>query len=235
VDDGDAYTNTKSFPVTPGSYTVRRNNPASWFTTAISCTPDGKATIDLPERRAAITVAAGDTVTCTYTVTRGVKITARAFNDLMRRGTNLGKRNGGDPWQTGWNMSVAITPTAPIATGVTGGSGAIPQASFINLRPGSYVVCTTLPAGSWTPTTPTANDPVYGQPCKTITLTAGQSATLLFGAYAATVVASENVAPEDELITDEDTIGERPYDPAEDETATAEEGAQRLFLPLINR
>jgi len=91
-----------------------------------------------------------------------------------------------------------------------------------------------IPVG-WTLTSPTAVDPAYGQPCKTVTLEPGQAATVLFGAYQSTVVASESVTAEDELITDEDTIVEQPYDPAEDETATDEEAARRFFLPLVNR
>jgi hypothetical protein len=235
VDDGDAYTNTKSFTVAPGSYSVTRNNPPHWFTTAIACSPDGNAVIDLPQRRATLTVAEGDNVTCTFTVERAVRINARAFNDLVRHNTHVGRRNAGDPWQTGWTMSVAITPTAPIANQVTGGNGAIPQASFINLRAGSYVVCATLPDGSWVPTMPTDLDPVYGQPCKSVTLTPGQAAVVLFGAYEATVAASENVTPEDELITDEDSIVDQPYDPTEEETVTEQDEALRLFLPLVNR
>jgi hypothetical protein len=180
-------------------------------------------------------VTSDDNVTCTFTVERAVTINARAFNDLVRRTTNLGKRNAGDPWFTGWQMSVAITPTAPIANQVTGGSSAIPQASFPNLRSGSYVACVTLPVGSWTPTTPPANDPTYGQPCKTVTLSPGQTATVLFGAYQPAVAASESVTPEEERITDDDSIVEMPYDPAEDETVTAEDGLLRLFLPLIKR
>jgi hypothetical protein len=119
VDDGDAYTKTRTFTVTPGTYTVRRNNPDSWFTTAIACTPASNAAIDLPQRRAAITVADGANVTCTYTVDRAVTIHARAFNDLVRRTTNLGKRNPGDPWQTGQPMTLTTSPTQTLGSGVT--------------------------------------------------------------------------------------------------------------------
>jgi hypothetical protein len=58
---------------------------------------------------------------------------------------------------------------------------------------------------------------------------------VLFGAYQPTVVASEAFTPEDERITDEDAIVDQPYDPAEDETATEEDGLPRLFLPLVVR
>jgi hypothetical protein len=237
VDDSDTYTTTRTFTVPPGLYTVRRNNPASWFTTAIACTPDTNAAINLAQRSAAITVAGGDNVTCTYTVDRAARINARAFNDLVRRTTNLGKRNAGDPWLQDWTMSVATAPTATVASKVTSPTtvAGLYQASFSNLPPGDYTVCTVLPDGSWTPTTPNALDPAYNKLCKTFTLVPGQLATVLFGAYQPTVVASEAFTPEDERITDEDAIVDQPYDPAEDETATEEDGLPRLFLPLVVR
>jgi hypothetical protein len=237
VNDSDAYTNTRTFTVPPGLYTVRRNNPASWFTTAIACTPDANAAINLAQRSAAITVAGGANVTCTYTVDRAAHITARAFNDLVRRTTNLGKRNAGDSWLEEWPMTVYTAPTATVANKVTSPTtvAGLYQASFSNLRPGDYTICTVLPDGSWTPTTPNALDPAYNKLCKTFTLVPGQLATVLFGAYQPTVVASEAFTPEDERITDEDAIVDQPYDPAEDETATAGDGLPRLFLPLIRR
>jgi hypothetical protein len=237
IDDGDAYTKTRTFTVTPGTYSVRRNNPASWFTTAIACTPASNATIDLPQRRAAITVAEGNNVTCTYTVDRAARINARAFNDLVRRTTNLGKRNAGDPWLNSQPMTLTTSPTQTLGSGVTEPVGILSQISFANLRPGSYTLCTGFPTG-WALTTPTAVDPAYGQPCKRVTLNPGQAATVLFGAYQPTVVASETFTPADELITDDDAIVDRPYDPTEDETLedeTMAEGTGRLFLPLILR
>jgi hypothetical protein len=68
-----------------------------------------------------------------------------------------------------------------------------------------------------------------------VTLTPGQAATVLFGAYQPAIVASETLTPEEELITDDDAIVNLPYDPAEDEMTTDEEGARRLFLPLVAR
>ena len=238
VDDSDTYTTTRTFTVPPGLYTVRRNNPASWFTTAIACTPDANAAINLAQRSAAITVAGGANVTCTYTVDRAAHINARAFNDLVRRTTNLGKRNAGDSWLEEWPMTVYTAPTATVANKVTSPTtvAGLYQASFSNLRPGDYTICTVLPDGSWTPTTPSATNPDYAnQPCKAVTLAPGQVATVLFGAYQSTVVASEAFTLEDERITDEDAIVDQPYDPAEDETATAGDGLPRLFLPLIRR
>jgi cellobiose-specific phosphotransferase system component IIA len=238
VDDSDAYTNTKSFSVAPGVYTVRRNNATGWFLTDITCTPTGKAALNLFERRATLTVASGDSVTCTYTVQRGARILARTFNDLVRNSSNLGRRNAADPWLNGWAMNVFSAPNALVANGWTRATSTagLYQASFITLQPGDYTVCTVLRDGSWTPTTPNATNPDYAnQPCKAVTLAPGQVATVLFGAYQSTVVASEAFTPADELVTDEDSIVDQPYDPAEDETATDEAGARRLFLPLVAR
>ena len=237
VDDGDAYTNTRTFSVAPGSYTVQRNNSSAWRTSAIGCTPQSGATIDLAQRRVTLTVAAGADVTCTFTVVRGVTITARAFNDLVRNGSNLGKRNALDWWLENVTMTVATAPTATVASTVTQPTATpnLYSAIFRSLPPGSYTVCTTLPASNWVPTTPTALDPAYGKPCKTVTLQAGQSAVLLFGAYKPTVVASADGTAADELITDEDRISDQPADPAEDETVMDEVSLPRLFLPLIQR
>ncbi|MFZ4659055.1 MAG: choice-of-anchor Q domain-containing protein [Caldilineaceae bacterium] len=237
VDDGDVYTNTRTFAVVPGVYTVRRNNPATWFTTNITCTPSSGAAINLPDRSATLTLAADEAITCTYTVDRAVRITARAFNDIVRNNASFGLRNANDPWLKDWAMSVATNPTNTVASGLTDSTttAGLYQINFPNLPAGDYTVCTVLPDGTWTPTTPTALDPNFAKYCKEVTLTPGQHADVRFGAYQASVVASESFTPADELITDEDSIITLPYDPAEDETVTEDDGLLRTFLPLINR
>ena len=237
VDDSDAYTNTRSFSVIPDVYTVRRNNPISWLTTAIACTPSSNAVTNLAQRSATLTVAANDAVTCTFTVDRAVQITARAFNDLVRINAGFGLRNASDPLLEGWAMSVATNPTTTVTSGPTAATATagLYQINFPDLPAGDYTVCTVLPDGTWTPTTPTALDPNFAKYCKAVTLAPGQRATVLFGAYQASVVASESFTPADELITDEDSIITLPYDPAEDETVTEEDGLSRTFLPLIKR
>lgn len=237
VDDSDAYTNTRSFSVIPDVYTVRRNNPISWLTTAIACTPSSNTVINLAQRSATLTVAANDAVTCTFTVDRAVQITARAFNDLVRINAGFGLRNASDPWLESWAMSVATNPTTTVASGPTAATATagLYQINFPNLPAGDYTVCTVLPDGTWTPTTPTALDPNFAKYCKAVTLAPGQRATVLFGAYQASVLASQSFTPADALVTDEDSIITLPYDPAEDETVTEEDGLLRAFLPLIKR
>ena len=229
VDDGDGITNTRTFSVTAGSYTVQRNNPLTWFTTAIVCTPGSNTVTDLPQRRTTLTVAAGDQVTCTFTVEREARIVARSFQDQVRTGANLGKRNASDPWLPDWPMTVFTAPTATVATRLTQPTGVdgLYEAFFRYLPAGNYTLCTSTPGASWTPTTPTAVDPAYGQLCKTVTLIPGQQATLLFGAYPA---ASAAVAPLiDNGILEDDLILDLPYDPTEDALLLN----QRLFLPLV--
>jgi hypothetical protein len=83
---------------------------------------------------------------------------------------------------------------------------------------------------------PAGADPLYGQPCKAVTLAPGQSGLLLFGAYQATIVASEVATPDDEIITDDDLISDELADPSEDESSeetAPEEQPTRLFLPLV--
>ena len=173
-------------------------------------------------------MAAGDQVTCTFTVEREARIVARAFQDQVRTGANLGKRNASDPWLPNWSMTVFTAPTATVATRLTQPTGVdgLYEAFFRYLPAGNYTLCTTTPGVSWTPTTPTAVDPAYGQLCKTVTLTPGQQATLLFGAYPP---ASAALAPLiDNGIREDDLILDLPYDPTEDALLLN----QRLFLPL---
>jgi hypothetical protein len=253
-DDNDGVTNRRTFTVAPGSYTVRHNK-TTWVTTALACTPNTGAAVDLNAGSVALTLVAGDNVTCTFTQVRSAQITARAFEDRVRTGTNLGRRNAGDPWLPGRSMTLFTAPGAPVATLVTEGTAVagLFEAVFRFLRPGAYMLCTTLPAG-WTTTTPAAIDPAYGQACKPVTLNPGQAATLLFGAYPPVVAAeSESFTPEEEVITDNDTLIDLPEDTTEAApvetpteapvaTPTAEApvttpGAMvnQLFLPLAAR
>lgn len=230
VDDGDGITHTRTFSVTAGSYTVQRNNPLTWFTTAIVCTPGSNAVIDLPQRRATLTVAAGDQVTCTFTVEREARIVARAFQDQVRIGANLGRRNASDPWLPDWPMTVFTAPTATVATRLTQPTGVegLYEAFFRYLPAGNYTLCTSTPGVSWTPTTPIAVDPAYGQLCKNVTLAPGQRATLLFGAYPPATAAAAPL-PED-AIFETDLIVDLSYDPTEDALPNAQ-----IFLPLVRQ
>lgn len=241
ADDGDSYTNSRNFLVTAGSYRVIRTATTGRVTSAIDCTRPDRAVVNLDANRVTLTVSGGDNLTCTFVVERSSTIRARAFADLVRNGTNLGKRNAGDPWLQGWSFNLFSNPATPPATQVTAptATAGLYEAIFTNLRPGPYVLCSVPPTGAWVFSVPTVLDPIYGLPCKPITLDAGQSALLLFGAYEATepalVVAADSA---EAVITDEDQLSKVSYDPAEEERIEAESDAaliNHLFLPLVNQ
>jgi uncharacterized delta-60 repeat protein len=236
TNDGDEYSHMQTFEVTPGTYTIRRNNTSAWIVTDIVCTPNA-ATIQLDPPSARITVNDGDNVTCTFTLKRKGWITARAFNDLVRNNANLGRRNAADPWLENWTFTVYTDPETVVASGETQPLGAnnVPQIRFNYLAAGAYTVCVDLPDGSWLPTSPGTIDPIYGKPCKTVTVDYNQGATLNFGAYQPEIQARSGFTPADEVVTDEDVIINLPYDPTEDETVDGGETAGQLFIPFVSR
>jgi len=140
-------------------------------------------------------------------------------------------------------MTLYSDPTTVISTGLTSSDpiSQVHKIKFTGLTPGSYVVCETLQTG-WVQTTPTTDVTGYeGQPCKSVTLTAGKGATLLFGQYEATAQAALVVENGDEPTGEEDAIYDLPPDlPDEVDDAPAdlsEEGSLplTLFLPIVTR
>jgi hypothetical protein len=242
IDDGDAYTNTKVVNVVPGSYIVNQRLGSNWQLADISCTPSAAASTAVANKSVTINVVNGDAVTCTFAVQRKVTIQARAYNDLVRNGPNLGRRNANDPYLTDWTMTLYSDPTTVISSGVTLSDpiSQVHQLRFTRLTPGTYVVCATLPAG-WVQTSPTTEVSGYpGQPCKNVTLAPGKAAGLLFGQYETTQVAGL-AASGDELLVEEDAIYDLPPDLADDvgdETTepTEESDLQlTLYLPIVAR
>jgi hypothetical protein len=249
VDDGDGYSKSKVFTVAAGSYTVNQRLSAVWHLLAIDCTPTAAVVTDLANKRVTITVVNGAAVTCRFVAQRAVNLYARAYHDLVRNGTNRGKRNVADPYLAGIGMTLYLPPTNRVAGSATtlGVSATITEARFLNLPAGAYVVCETLPNG-WIQTDPNPASPLpgyAGQPCKSITLPPGKGGVLFFGQYPSTVtssaVADENEPYEADAIFDlpleewvndaqpeEDAIIEEGNE--DDETATA---SQRSFLPLV--
>ncbi|MFZ4661269.1 MAG: hypothetical protein ACOYNY_29940, partial [Caldilineaceae bacterium] len=234
VDDGDFYDKSRTFDVVPGVYTIRRGNSPSWFTNAITCTPEGGAAVDLVNRNVTLTITEGVNVTCTFTEERSVRMITRAYDDLNRNGG----RNRTEPWLAGWAMSVATAPTATVASTMTSISAINPtiaEARFTGLRAGSYTVCTTLQE-EWTQSDPADLTPGYGKPCKAVALTPGQGALLLYGLYQPTVQAASVAA--DAVATDVDLVVDLAPEPDEtiiDDEVSEESGALRFFLPLLRR
>jgi hypothetical protein len=231
TDDGDATPTSKTFTVAPGTYTVSRNDVMSWFIPAIECV-GGNTTVDLPNRRVTVTVAANDAVSCTYISERSVSLRARAYADLVRNKNNQGQRNAGDPWQTGWSFTVYSTPGVSVATATSQLVAGYPEARFLYLRPGSYTLCSNLPNASWQTTSPAAIDPAYRLPCKAVTIAAGQDALLFFGAYDTATVAAAFTA-EEEAITDQEGIFDLPDTVNEEIAAPAITTTVPLSAPVV--
>lgn len=172
-DDADpTLSNTKTFSdLTPGSYSVQETLPVSnWDLTDLVCTSTNStssATRTLATGVAAITLAAGDSVTCTYTNTK------RANAKVIKT------ENGSNPIHvytfrlTGGPDNVTLTRATDPAAG-TGGE----TLDFGFVKPGSYTLCElAVPAGttSTLATLPGAStDPTTGDICAPITLTAGE-------------------------------------------------------------
>jgi hypothetical protein len=183
-----------------------------------------------------VTVGVGDQITCTFTNERRGAIAMRIFDD--RNGN--GVRNSTEAWLVDWNVQLYRAPSQLLGTQNTDSNG---SARFANLTPGSYVVCEVVPAG-WTPTTPSANDPVYGQPCRQLMVTAGMVVSTRFGNTTEPISAA-NVTPDGEAIytaplpdTDDDGNEIAPaIDPWAMEESNEEATAQpyRHFLPLLAR
>ena len=242
VDDGDLYTNTKVVNVVAGSYTVNQRLNDNWLLAGIDCTPTSAASTDVTNKSATITVVDGDAVTCTFTAQRKVTIQARAYNDLVRNGTNQGRRNSGDPYLTDWTMTLYSDPTTVISSGLTLSDpiSQVHKTRFTRLTPGTYVVCETLQTG-WTLTNPTTEVSGYeGKACKSVTLAPSKGAALLFGQYESTQFAraAEEI---DELLIEDDTIYDLLPDlPDEVDDVPADFSEERalpltLFLPIVAR
>jgi hypothetical protein len=140
--------NTRTFVVDEGSYTVTEGVTAGWNLTNFSCVDvTANTVVNLANRQASINVAAGETVTCTFTNTL-----QQGTLTLVKTVTN---DNGGTAATTDWTLS-ASGPT-PISG--TTGSGAVTSAA---VNAGVYTLSeSTGPAGyiagSWGCTGATVN------------------------------------------------------------------------------
>ncbi len=173
VDDGDSFTNIKTFTLAAGIYEISQRDYVNWWVSAIDCSPFIKGNPDVALRKLVVTVAAGDHVTCTFVNQRRGTINSRLFHDR-----NADSRyNSGELWLAGWSVQLYQAPGQLLVSQNTDSNGIV---RFNNVNPGTYVVCEVLPAG-WQPTAPPANDPVYGQPCFVTTLGAGTAVSLRFG------------------------------------------------------
>jgi hypothetical protein len=242
VDDGDVYSRSQTVAKPAGRYTVNAAANTAYVVSAITCLPAAGAVVDLPNRRVTLTVSAGAAVSCTYTVQRRSTVTGVKFNDLNGNGA----RASTEPFLNGWTMNLYSAPGVIVATRVTtdvvsGGVTTAGRATFASLAPGNYVLCERLTA-SWRNTRPNSTNPTYGnQPCIALIVEPGRAYTVLFG-NRQSVAASEALSsplPLDSVFTsilpDTDEEGEEstPLPPFELPVEEAEDGAQKMYLPVV--
>ncbi len=135
-DDTDAtLSNTKTFSnLLPGSYTVTETSGdfVSWALTDLVCTdPTGNSSVDKPNRKANINLAAGENVTCTYTNTMGGVIGGYKYEDLDGNVLTLGDR----VIVSGWTIQLYQNGEPKVSTTTTSDGY-----SFGDLLPGDYTV-----------------------------------------------------------------------------------------------
>ena len=230
-DDGDGYSQRKTFVVAPGTYTITEQPLIAWPLMAITCTPATNSVVDLATGKVTITIATGDNVTCTFTNQRAGKLTVGKYNDLNHNHV----RNANDSWLSGWTMQLFTAPTVQVASQSTNNNG---SATFLNLRPGAYTVCEVQQSG-WFHITPATLNPAYQKPCYSVTLNSGQAVAVRFGNSTTPLTVAATADDVTDLIvsdlpdTDDEGNEVAPLpDPWPE--APAEE-ANTLFLPLVTR
>lgn len=172
VDDGDAFPQSQPFTVPPGSYRIRQQEFTAWVLTSITCTPTNTApTLKLENELLILTVAAGETVSCTFVNQRAAEINARKGNDL----NGNGGFNPGEPWLPDWTIELYNSVDALVGSQVTDADGRV----NFKVAPGSYTVCEVEQNG-WTNTKPGSQNVNFAKPCFDITVAAGQAAWARF-------------------------------------------------------
>lgn len=168
--NGNALSNTKSFVLPSGTYTVEEGLESDWKLSDIVCT-DENSTVDLTKRKVTITLDAGDDITCTFTNKELGKIWGWKFNDEDGDGNrDLGEGGLGN-WrifidQNGDELYQHGEPTTDTSNFFLN-RGAY---SFEGLFPGTYSVCEVMQNG-WYNSTPV---------CQTVELTPGEQKHLDF-------------------------------------------------------
>ena len=111
-----------------------------------------------------------------FTVPNQGSIKATKYSDVDGNGTRAAT---GEPGLSGWRLFIDVAPVNGTYESGTDISPALTDANgevvFSSLNAGSYTVCEVLLSG-WTNT-----DPANGSRCKSVTVVAGQQATVLLG------------------------------------------------------
>lgn len=171
--DGDTLTDSTTFTVAAGVYTVTEAVPLTWQLRQITCTPRALAQIDLRTGRTILTVTGGERLHCTFFNDRGVTVRVRTYHDS----------NGDRNYNLNETYLISSTITLYRDVNLVVGAQATNQygkANFNYLPPGEYTACAE-PLPNWNNSQPGTINAVYSSPCYTFTLNAGEMTTLWFG------------------------------------------------------
>ena len=231
--DSDAFTNTKTFSVPAGTYTVTEQPVGGYLDANISCNPTDGAIADLARHQIAINAASGASITCTFVAQRAGQIIAGKYSDHNRNH----RRDKDDEWLNGWEMQLHSPFTSLVVPQMTAGEG---RTTFTNLFPGIYTICEQQQPG-WQNITPNVLNATYNAPCYTVVVKPGQAVWTRFGnSTVAAGVAGANLAaaaPIEDIVVcdlpptdDAGTMTGPERDPWEEEE---DAGRSTIFLPLI--
>ncbi|MFN8442074.1 MAG: proprotein convertase P-domain-containing protein [Caldilineaceae bacterium] len=110
-DDGDGIGNTKTFQLTPGSYQFTANGPTEWTLTKIECVGTGSSTPNLSSKTLSVTLAAGNVLTCTFSMAY-TSASTPTWTPVPPTATATSTPIGGGPTATPLGGATA-TPTPP--------------------------------------------------------------------------------------------------------------------------
>jgi len=175
--------------LTPGSYSVTETVPSDWDLTTLTCTSSlGTSTITITKPKADITLAAGDTVSCTFTDTKRGHIVVDKVTEPSGDSQSFSFTTTG----TGYSVfSLKDTDTPNDQT----------------LTPGSYSVTETVPS-DWDLTTLTCTSSLgtstitITKPKADITLAAGDTVSCTFtDTKRGTIIVEKQTIPADDPAT----------------------------------
>ncbi len=229
--DGDTFTNSQTFTVEPGSYTIKEIEYARWELLDISCSGD-EGTIDLENLEVTLDVAAGEQITCTFLNERASFINARKVNDV----NGSGNYQSGEPFMADWEIEVYDSDNQFVTSDLTDADGRV----SIKVKAGDYTVCE-VPQDGWSATRPTQINPTFGQPCYSVSLLPKRIGWMRFfntqssvramipadHGHSADVLYTWDDEPEDESAS-VGPFANNPFEETESKTTT-------IYLPMIGR
>ncbi|CAN5874862.1 hypothetical protein BH10CHL1_BH10CHL1_22310 [soil metagenome] len=228
--DRNAYSNSKTFTVPAGTYTVTEVLLNGYLDANISCNPPASTIADLTKHQIAINVASGANLTCTFVAQRAGQIIAGKYNDHNHNHN----RNNYDEWLNNWQMQLHSPFNPQPVTQATAGDG---RTMFNNLFAGTYTVCEMQQTG-WFAITPTVLNTTYNAPCYTVNVTAGQAVWVRFGNSNTPVVSAADVTPSEDIVVCDlpatDDAGNE-LAPERDPWEEEEQAGNAIFLPLVIR